>query len=204
MMMKKVYLVIVIVVVLGIIYNYFKRDERRPQDENVKCLEYTNRSSKGAVKLNLNMVDYYIDPIGWEVMVSSESDENLFYSMRKEDGDTSKFLTFFSDKDQQVQKIDSYTKEFYLGEIKHHVCMYEDTFYYYTENQFSEKVFIIGEYNFRFSNAQLSPDELGYYVLYRDSLGRIRGHNLPKLPPISEEEREKIKEIDSLNQLNNN
>ena len=171
------------------------RRENVPLDD-VSYVEYTNQSVKGEVKLNLESLYYPIDSSGWEVVVNSESEKDVYFSLRKMDGDTSKFLSFFSDKSQTLQKIDTYVKEFYSEDVKHHVCMHEDTFYYYTEGNDGSKQFLKGEYNYRFENVLLSPKEMGYYLLYRDSLGEVKGSGLPNLPSLTPEEEKRLNELE--------
>lgn len=38
----------------------------------------------------------------------------------------------------------------------------------------------------------LDIDELDYYMLYIDSLGKVRGSELPKLPDLSSEEQRRL------------
>ena len=89
-------------------------------------------------------------------------------------------------------EIDSYTKQFLKASLKHHVAMHQDTFYYYTENAIGEKQFIIGEYNYKFEQGLLDINELDYYMLYIDSLGKVTGSELPKLPDLSSEEQKRL------------
>lgn len=199
--MRKYYLIAGIALIAIVVY--FLGEQKGVEQGNVKYIEYSNRSVKGAVKLNFDSLGYKVDVDGWEVVVHSESDVDLYFALRKEDNDTSKFLNLFAEKNQTVKKIDSYRKEFSSEGLKHVVSMHEDTFFYYVENKFHEKTFLRGEYNFKFANALLEPVELGYYILYKDSLGEVRGSDLPKLPAISADEKRKIDELDSLNQAIN-
>uniref|UniRef100_UPI0040478BD1 hypothetical protein n=2 Tax=Roseivirga sp. TaxID=1964215 RepID=UPI0040478BD1 len=144
-----------------------------------------------------NKIDYHIDDKGWNVVLRTHEEEEIFYSLEKVENDTIKYLILLKSKFDNKVRVDSYGRIFKVNDETHEIVMKLDTFYYFKENTKFKKTFIIGEYNYRFDNALLSSSELDYYMLYSDSLGSIRGDNLQKLPSLSPKERLKLQELTS-------
>lgn len=124
----------------------------------------------------------------WEIYQIFEGirDNSLDFTFKCTDRDTLKSLSLFVSKETDEVFIDSYIKNYPKNDFKVELVMKTDTFYCYQEKE-GIKEFIIGEYNYRFTNFDLAPEELNYYIIYKDSLGKITGDQLPGLPGLSNE-----------------
>ncbi|MDA3881315.1 MAG: hypothetical protein PF436_13080 [Prolixibacteraceae bacterium] len=77
----------------------------------------------------------------------------------------------------------------------------EDTTSYYKKDKITkERVFYLGEYDFKRTQNEVAltafgdttvKDDIIYYDLHRDSLSKVRGNNLPPLPTPTGEERKR-------------
>jgi len=113
------------------------------------------------------------------------------YSIYKYDGDTLKTLVFVLDNND-VPVINLYEMTFPCN--KKDTCFVKmegnDTLFYYSQNM-GVKNFFVGEYVYRWYKSDMG-DEYDYYYLYEDSLRKVKGNNLPKLPSLNELEKEKL------------
>jgi hypothetical protein len=145
--------------------------------------------------INIKYVNYFIDTIGWDLaFIGMESDDCIEHVFEKVEMDTSKLLTACIDANNNTY-VKSYRKIYIENNVKHTILFKADTFYHYTEDIENNMTFISGEYNYRAERLLFENDEFMYYLLYRDSLGKIKGNNLPKLPQPNYDE---IKRFDSL------
>lgn len=183
--MKKYYLFALVLIVI-LFYFKLKTDDNSISEDTI---------SKGDQLMDLiKSQKYFIDSTGWVKISENYYDENFHFSLSKIEKDTSKFLTLVADKDGYVINIESYYKEFFIDDYLHCISFKKDTFYHYAQSPFGEKTFFVGEYNYRFENALLEVEELDYYVMYSDSLGKVKGTNLPKLRELNSFEKAKFDE----------
>ena len=124
----------------------------------------------------------------WEIYQVFEGvrDNSFDFIFNCRDQDTLKFLSLYVFKETDEVFIDSYNKNYLKDDWQVELVMKVDTFYCFVERE-GFKEFIAGEYNYRFSNFDLSPGELNFYMVHKDSLGRIKGNELPTLPYLSDE-----------------
>lgn len=132
---------------------------------------------------------YNLDDLdGWEVSTvfegMREGTVDVLYT--KNDIDTLKSLALFIDKSTDQPQIDGYYKRYFTGSYSVELYMTRDTVYCFKETDGS-KDFIVGGYNYKFTHMDLEPFELDYYVVHKDSLGKVRGNKLPLLPRMSKE-----------------
>lgn len=124
----------------------------------------------------------------WEIYQVFEGvrDNSFDFIFKCRDQDTLKSLGLYVFKEGNEVFIDTYIKNFPEDDFKVELVMKKDTFYCYKEKA-GVKDFITGEYNYRFAHLDLVPDELNFYMVHKDSLGKIKGSNLPSLPFLSDE-----------------
>jgi hypothetical protein len=141
-----------------------------------------NQWSQSFNKINGNLL-YGNSHDNWElIQFDNHSPWDKKYTLKKVDGDTTKILFFFEDKNG-VAEITEYKKLYPCGLD---TCFLEmtglDTLYFYKQ-QMSKRTFFIGEYAFLFSHFKMDTIDAAFYLKYEDSLRRIKGNNLPKLVP---------------------
>lgn len=117
---------------------------------------------------------------GWELSTKEEYPNSVLYNIRKKDSDTTKLLSFFkSESGLSVKEYLKYYPE--NGDTCYLKMVSSDTLYFYRQRG-DTKNFIVGEYGYRYTSMLLEDYELDYYLKHEDSLRRVRGSNLPKLP----------------------
>jgi hypothetical protein len=108
-------------------------------------------------------------------------------------------LRFFYEKDSFA--LYAYSQSWEDDQYRYILTIKEDTTSYYkTDKITKERVFYIGEYDFKRVQNELAlkafgattvKDDIIYYDLYSDSLSKVRGNNLPPLPTPTAEERKR-------------
>lgn len=123
----------------------------------------------------------------WEIYQIFEGvrDNSLDFTFKCMDRDTLKSLSLYVSKETDEVFIDSYIKNYPKNDFEIELVMKTDTFYCYKEKA-GVKDFITGEYNYRFAHLDLAPEELNFYLVFKDSLGKIKGSSLPSLPFLSD------------------
>ena len=129
----------------------------------------------------------YVNVSNFALTQKNEVGENTFYSYKGEQNDTILNLSFY--KIDDVITIDKYSKIYKDSLFYFQLLMNNDTIFYYKENvKTKEKEFYYGEYRYRFMTGLLKMKEMDYYMLYKDSLDKVKGTNLPELPELTKEE----------------
>lgn len=105
----------------------------------------------------------------------------------KLDADTIKNLVIFFNKDMVSTGIAEYSKEFSTKQHRHHLLFDKrDTLYHYYSSEIKEnssKTFIVGGYYFKsITHNSMTFEERSFFRTHRDSLVKIKGNDLPKLP----------------------
>ena len=130
-----------------------------------------------------------VDKIGWTLNYYIDKDKSTFYEISNKVADTLINFSFRHYKDNDKYIIEDYNK-FYKN--KKDNCFYslqlkKDTLYYYKMRDLSSqlaKEFIVGKYYYQYIYNQLKLGQKRYFELHVDSLIKIRGNNLPKLPEV--------------------
>jgi len=126
----------------------------------------------------------------WEVLEKREIKNGVTNFIIKNSGsDTLIISSFFYHGNGDSVEIHYLTKEFMKGGYKHFLEFKRDTLYYYKYDTVNKsKEFIAGEYSYKNRRHKLGEDEVDYYYEYKDSLDKVKGNNLPKLPKLSSED----------------
>jgi len=124
----------------------------------------------------------------WRVMHFFENDMLEYYIIDYQNFDTSFKFKFNYYKDEGKYEIEGYNK-WYLNTndgIFYSLYWCYDTlcFYKVIDTIGLHKEFIVGKYNYMFDNNQLTPNQEKYFKRHKDSLTRVRGDSLAKLPEI--------------------
>lgn len=130
-------------------------------------------------------------PKDWSLVQEIKNEWDINYTIEKIDGDTLKTLFFVEGKDGST-----FTSEYWKTypcekDTCRLVMASNDTVYFYKEKD-GAKTFYVGEYEYRYIHMLFTNDELDFYRLYEDSLKRVKGNDLPRLPILSEQERKKL------------
>ena len=150
--------------------------------------------SKASTKNVLEKSPYYVDQEGWSFVMNGTSKNYTSYSFERNDSDTLKHIIFLINENDEAFEIFEYKKVFRLGNrFKCTVWMNStDTLFSYVEKDNDEKLFIRGEYYFKYTFLKMTTDEMKYFLLYEDSLTRVRGNNLLRLPALDEVKRKQL------------
>ena len=140
------------------------------------------RWQKAIEKVDQSLL-YRNDHRGWELVREDNSSQwDIKYTLKKNDNDTSKVLFFLEGKDGSIE-VNGYKKHYPCNAVD--TCYLEmtsqDTLFFYREYN-DKKIFKVGEYAYLFTYMKMDSSEANYYLKHEDSLKRIRGSNLPKLP----------------------
>jgi hypothetical protein len=135
----------------------------------------------------LNNVDksllYGNDRKGWQLVQEIKNEWDTYYTIEKIDNDTSKVLFFLQANGDGTTNVSGYRKIFKCN--KTDTCYLkmssQDTLFFYRENN-HQKIFEVGEYAYHHSYFKMDSIEVKYYLEHEDSLRRVRGNNLPRLP----------------------
>ena len=158
--------------------------------------EFFFEDSTKNVLLNTSyFVSSFPEDWNFKFIGSFEANDTTTAEFSKLENDTLKYVVVALDKNNNAISILQYEKEFPDGVKKYHVVFgRSDTLYcFYTLG--AGKVFVNGEYFYKGSHLGFESDERKYYQLYKDSLNRVKGNNLPKLPPLSKAEEEKYTKL---------
>ena len=110
-----------------------------------------------------------------------------FYYYKKEVVDTLCFLAFeyYKSENDTIFMPKKYYKRFISDFFQHIIRFGEngDTLFYYKASLFGElnKIFIQGKYNYQYVFNCLNKNQRQYFRKYKDSLTKVKGHNLPPL-----------------------
>ncbi len=104
------------------------------------------------------------------------------YTVTKVDRDTLKVLFLSQGQDGKVW-VSGYSKQYKLSDSDSAFLKMtsQDTLFFYRRHG-DEKIFVVGEYAYRFTYFKMDSTEANYYLKHEDSLRQVRGNNLPKLP----------------------
>jgi hypothetical protein len=126
---------------------------------------------------------YHNDYQGWKLVREIKNEWDNDYIIEKTDKDTLKILLFLEGKKDGSIRPYEYKKRYPCNGVD--TCFLEmtsqDTLFYYREKE-GLKIFEVGEYAYLFTHMKMDSIELDYYLKHEDSLRRVRGNNLPKLP----------------------
>lgn len=132
---------------------------------------------------------------GWELVQEIKNDDSFDFLLKKKDGDTLKSLLIYLSNNGEVY-VNHYDKKFPCNDIDTCYLYFSstDTLYYYSQRN-KVKTFIKGEYAYRFMFMQLKISEKDYYLLYEDSLKKVIGTDLPRLPELNEKEKLQLENL---------
>ena len=120
----------------------------------------------------------------WKLVREIKNEWDTDYIVEKNDNDTLKILLFLEGKKDGSIRPYEYKKR-YPCSNNTDTCYLEmtsqDTLFFYRKHN-DEKLFEVGEYAYRFAYFKMDSTEANYYLKHEDSLKRVRGSNLPKLP----------------------
>lgn len=167
-----------------------KKESKFPEDF---FIEDSTRSG-------LKQLPYFISTSerNWnlEFIGAFEDFDSLSARFSNLEGDTVKNLIIALDKYNNAVKVLRYEKEFFKDAKKYYVVFGKsDTLFCYYKDVTDQKVFVTGEYSYRGSHMGFDQNERKYYLLHKDSLDKVRGNNLPKLPMLTEVELEVYKKL---------
>lgn len=120
---------------------------------------------------------------GWRLIQEINSTSVTYYTVQKIDADTLKVLFFNLAKDDKV-RVSGFRKQYRLpnSDSAFLEMKSQDTLFFYSlEN--GKKVFYVGEYAYRFAHFEMDSVETNFYLRHEDSLRKVKGNGLPKLPP---------------------
>lgn len=165
--------------------------------------ELTNKYiSDNDIYYKLNRLSVQDRNLMYKDLMNSESDYTF------EEGDCIESLNYYYYKSEDKIVVDSYSKSYFGNKYLYVLQMdNSDTIYYYKVDRLNykegKKVFIVGKYNYLYITGNLESKEEDYYILYKDSLSKVRGNNVSPLPELTEIEKIKLMhKIDHLDSLN--
>ncbi len=125
----------------------------------------------------------------WRLKHFFENDEFEYFIADYQKPDTSITLKFKHFKANGKCKIDEYYKRYLdIDDDCNYILKWcYDTLYFYNydfDNEDWNRKFIVGKYYYLYENNQLNPYQRKYFELYRDSLIKVRGDDLPRLPEL--------------------
>lgn len=116
------------------------------------------------------------------IIVSRKASDTLFTleldkTIYEKEGERKIYLIILSY--YSSYKVDNWTHSVYFDE-------YGDTLYHLRvpEDDFGKIDFIFGEYEYRYQRNEMTAMQAEYYLVYRDSLRKVKGSNLQPLPEI--------------------
>jgi len=134
---------------------------------------------------------------GWETKQKSIIENEYFFSLEKQDIDTTYYLSFYYLNNKNKYFIDDLIKSFNSDSLYHEMAIdQKDTLYYFVSKKepgfnipndsmvFASKVFVIGKYYYLYKSGNLNWSQKEYFKDNKDSLMRIRGDLLPPLPTL--------------------
>ena len=144
-----------------------------------------------------------IDINEWTIVQKIEIDERLYYSLKKEKGDTTFSLGFTYFETDDSYYIDDFIKKYYSDSTYIEMALWNnDTLYCFTYDAqrcrmgkpmlFKKMNFVTGKYYYSYKRGKLSWEQRKYFDANRDSLIFIKGNNLPELPEMKQEENDTI------------
>jgi|GEM_PF-1511141 hypothetical protein len=124
----------------------------------------------------------------WRVRHFFENDEFEYYIVDYQKRDTSFKFEFKYYKTLDKYKIEEYYKS-YLNKndgVYYSLFWCYDTLYFYKniDTIGLHKEFIVGKYNYMYKNNQFTPCQEKYFEQHKDSLTRVIGDTLSKLPEL--------------------
>lgn len=149
--------------------------------------------------IEINKLNYQIQQDDWEVITKTTLDDDTYFYLEKRISDTIYSLAFTYFKAKQKYIIDGYTKSYKANSIYHEMALLNnDTLYFFTKPTSGDIIdegkyihidslnFIMGKYYYIYRMGRLNSRQRLYFDMNMDSLIRIRGNNLPRLPEINE------------------
>lgn len=128
-----------------------------------------------------------IEPNNWTIK-HYYKDDYIFYQLHKKVADTILNFEFEYYKEYDKYVILDYNKLYFDTNNKFYYSLQlkKDTLYYYRMRDPSsiEKEFIVGKYYYLWKFNQLTQGQKDYFIKHRDSLIKVRGNELPKLPEL--------------------
>lgn len=145
----------------------------------VSCRESWERALENANAVHL----YGNSKAGWKLFQKSKMSEDSWeYALSRFDGDTVRNLFLNTDDNGHVMSSE-YKAAYPCGMSD--TCFLSmnngDTLYLYSKRG-DVKTFVVGEYGYRFTYMQLKRAELDYYLTHEDSLLKVKGNGLRRLP----------------------
>lgn len=172
--MKKIKIVLIIVVLIIVIIFLGRLTVSTVEKKHVKA---------DLSKIN-ELFNHSIKETGWQIDLYSADEEYKYVNLSKELADTSKILNYFYYEEPGIYQIDCYQINYEEGEFEHQVRIEKDTLYHYKVpiDKPNDKIFLVGQYYYLYSNNLLNPKQKQYFEEHKDSLIKVRGNNLPDLP----------------------
>ncbi len=119
----------------------------------------------------------------WVLWQRIKDEYSTSYTISKTDNDTLKILDLIVGNQREDIFINRYVKSFRCNERDtcHLEMNAQDTIFFYRQNG-RVKIFEVGEYTYRYHFFRLENTEIDFYRAHEDSLRKVKGNNLPKLP----------------------
>jgi hypothetical protein len=133
----------------------------------------------------------------WDVIQNYSNGVETFYNLQKQIVDTTYFFQFshFKDGNKNSYITDDFVKSYSVNNSYYEMSLLNnDTLYFFKCNSDSlnensagyHKInnlnFVIGKYYFMYRRFRLNSEQSDYFENNMDSLTKIRGNDLPKLP----------------------
>lgn len=143
----------------------------------------------------VRIINPMIPKDGWEIQNHEYWSSTIDYSLVRKNSDTIYYLRFkkilhdsIFNKGDDLYSILYYRKEFKDSKFEFvlDLGLNSDTNYFFKRSFTNPDslIFIRGKYCYLFKNGYLNNDQSGFYFKNKDSLKRVKGDNLPKLPEI--------------------
>lgn len=168
--MKKIKIILIIVVLIIAIIFIARLAVSIVEKTNVK----TDLS-----KIN-EIFNYSIKEIGWQIDLYSADENYKYVNLSKELDDTSKILNYFYYEESGIYQIDCYQVNYKGNKFEHQIRIEKDTLYHYkvSIDNPNDKIFLVGQYYYLYSNNLLNPKQKKYFEQNKDSLTKVRGNDL--------------------------
>lgn len=160
---------------------------------NINC-PHCDRQLKGHLK-KIRKINSNVDLKDWRIRFCYEdSIKSIHYEIVKRVVDTACTFKFVysphishNNRNNCKYKLDELRKSYYKDDYYYSMALLNnDTLYYLKQDRSgyieSDSIFIMGKYYFLDKTGGLSKKQSEYFRAHKDSLIKVRGNDLPKLP----------------------
>lgn len=154
-----------------------------------------DRKLKGHLK-KISKINSNVDIKDWRIRYCYKDNyiKSIHYEIDKHIADTTYVFdfgyypkTFYDKKTKTKYRIEEYKKSYYEDGYQHLMALFNnDTLYYYKREKSNysrwDYDFIRGKYYFMNRTGCLSRKQAEYFRAHKDSLIKVRGNDLPRLP----------------------